>query len=254
MSTLFDLSGRVAAVIGGSRGLGKEMAWALAEAGADLLIASRTEKDIRSAADEIACSTGRRAVPAVVDVTSRQSVEAMVRGAMGEFARIDILVNSAGANIRSPIEQVRDEDFQFVQQVNVTGVLNACRAAVPHMVKAGFGRIINIGSTLSLVGLPLRTSYCASKGAVLQMTRAMACELAKTGVTVNAICPGPFATEINKPVLADPKASADLLARVPMGRWGELHEIRAAVVFLASPAASYVTGAAISVDGGWTAQ
>ena len=254
MSDLFDLTGRVALMTGGSRGLGKEMSIALAEAGADLVIGSRNKSQIEQAATEIAALTGRKVVPAVLDVTDRASVEAFVALAMRTFGRIDILVNNAGTNIRSPIEKIRDEDFRLVQQVNVTGVFHCCRAVAPHMVRAGFGRIINMGSSMSLVGLAGRVSYTASKGAVLQITRTLACELARTGVTVNCICPGPFATEINRPLMENPEMAADVLGRIPMGRWAEMREIRAPVVFLASPASSYVTGAIISVDGGWVAQ
>ena len=254
MSDLFDLHTRVALVTGASKGLGREAALALAEAGADLVIGARTEADVFAAADEIASATTRSVMPCVLDVADPQSVAACVAGALERFGRIDILVNNAGVNVRAPLAEIRDEDFDYVQKVNVYGVMHCCRALAPHMVEAGYGRIINIGSSLSLVGLPHRVSYTASKGAVLQMTRTLAVELATTGVTVNAICPGPFATEINRSLLENAEMARFVLDRVPMGRWGRMREIRAPVVFLASEAASYVTGAVLSVDGGWVAQ
>lgn len=253
MNDLFDLTGRAAVILGGSGGLGREMASALAEAGADVMLAARSPDALRAAADDLAAATGRRILARRADVTDRPSVEVAVAAALDAFGRIDILINSAGVNVRSPLADLADEDWHRIQAVNVTGVMHACRAAVPPMTAAGFGRIINVGSALSLVGLPGRTAYAASKGAVLQFTRTLALELASTGVTANCLCPGPFATQINEPVRRDPRASAALLAHVPMNRWGELREIRTAALFLASPASSYVTGAAIPVDGGWTA-
>ena len=253
MTDLFDLTGRVAIVTGASRGLGKEMASALADAGADLAIGSRTAADIESAAEEIAAESGRQVAPVVLDVTDRSSVESCVAETIRRFGRIDILVNNAGINVRSPLTEIRDDDFRRIQDVNVTGAFHTVRAVAPHMVAAGYGRIINIGSALSLVGLRHRVSYTTSKGALLQMTRTLAVELAPAGVTANIICPGPFATEMNRPLLSDPQAAAEVIDRVPMRRWGQMHEIRAPVVFLASPSAGYVTGAVLSVDGGWTA-
>ena len=254
MTDLFDLKGNIAIVTGGSRGLGFEMAKALAEAGADVVIGSRNETQITQAAKQISKSTGRKIIGYKLDVTNRASVEAIVARTIEEFGKIDILVNNAGVNIRAPIGQIKDEDWQLVQQVNVTGVFYCCRAVSGHMIKAGYGRIINIGSVLSLVGMAERLSYSASKGAVVQMTRTLALELAEKGVTVNCICPGPFATEMNRPVIENPAASAKLLELVPMKRWGGLEEVKAPVVFLASPAAGYVTGAILTVDGGCTAR
>lgn len=253
MSDLFNLDGDVALITGASRGLGREITTALAEQGADCVIGSRNAEQIRRVAGEIAGATGRQVIGQALDVTQRGSVEQFVARAMEQFGKVDILVNSAGVNVRAPIEQIRDEDWELIQKVNVTGVFYCCRAAAPIMVKAGYGRIINIASALSVVTLKGRVSYCSSKGAVLQLTRTLAVELAQTAVTVNCVCPGPFGTEINRPVMADAKATAELLSNVPMNRWGELREIRAPVVYLASRDASFVTGSAVAVDGGWMA-
>jgi len=250
----FKLTGQTALIFGGNRGLGLEIGKALAEAGAQVAIAARDVQRNEIARAQIADDYGRPCLSLACDVTDAAQIEAAVAGAASEFGRIDILVNSAGINIRGPIEQVTPADFEQVMRVNVTGTWLACRAVVPHMKRAGYGRIVNIASMLAVVAIPERTLYATSKGAVLQFTRALAIELARERITVNAIMPGPFATEMNLPLTNDPEKYAAFLSKIPMGRWGELHEIGALALYLASPASSYVTGAGFTIDGGWTAQ
>jgi gluconate 5-dehydrogenase len=190
----------------------------------------------------------------VCDVSDERSVVATVAAAVERFGKIDILINSAGINIRGTIESISPADFEAVQRVNVTGTWIMCREVVPVMKRHGYGRILNVGSILSLVAFEERTPYAASKGAVLQLTRALAIELAREKITVNAILPGMFATEMNLPLTKNPKVFEGFVARIPLGRWGELHEIGGLALYLASPASSFVTGAGFAIDGGWTAQ
>ena len=251
---LFRLNGRRALVTGGSKGLGRVMAQALAEAGADVAIVSRTLADCQQAADEIASSTGQRTAAFAADVAKLDDIERLAEEIESSFGTIDILINNAGINIRGPIEELSEADFNAVMQTNVTAPFLCTKVFGTKMAARGWGRVINLGSIMSVISLPARTPYASSKAAVLGLTKTLALEWAGKGVTVNAICPGPFATEMNRQLLNDPAKYKDFIARIPLGRWGELHELAGAAVFLASDAASYVTGSALFVDGGWTAQ
>lgn len=249
----FKLNGQAAIIAGGNRGLGLEMAKALAEAGANICIASRDEERNNASAELIRKDYGVKCVSRSCDITSEQQVSDLVDFAVNEFGKVEILINSAGINIRGAIADVSLADFEKVQQVNVTGPWLLCRKVMPLMKRNGYGRVINLGSMLSSTAIAERTPYTTSKGAILQLTRALAIEFAKDKVNVNAILPGPFATELNLPLTKDPEKYKAFMNLIPMGRWGELHEIGALALYLASPASSFVTGGMFSIDGGWIA-
>ena len=251
---IFKLNGRVAWVTGGSKGLGFQMAEALASVGADIIINSRHAAEAAAAAGAIAAKYGVRTWSAAADVTSEDQIAAFVERAMAELGAIDILVNNAGINIRQSTTEMSLADWRQVLDVNLTGPFVCSKAVIPAMRARGWGRIIHLSSILGHVGLAGRPPYTASKGGLILLTKTQALELATTGVTVNAICPGPFATEMNRPLLDDPEKYAAFVAKIPLGRWGELTEIDGAVIYLASPASSFVTGTTLLVDGGWTAQ
>lgn len=251
---LFDLTGRVALVTGGSKGLGHAMAAGLASAGADVILVSRHANEAQAAAEGIARDHGRKAIGRACDVTVPAEVDALLAEAEREFGHVDILINSAGINIRGPIAELSPAQFEQVMAVNVTGTWLCCRAALPRMQTRRWGRIINLSSALGLVGLAGRTPYTASKGAVIQMTRTLALEAAADGITANAICPGPFLTEMNLSIADTEDGKNFVIGATALKRWARLEEIQGVAMFLASDAASYVTGAAIAVDGGWTAR
>ena len=251
---LFRLDGRSALVTGGTRGLGRVMAEALAEAGASVCITSRSINTARTAAKEIAAASGARVEGIEAEVTTADGVNRLVDVANREFGRVDILVNNAGVNIRGTVGELSEWDWDTVLDTNLKGVFLLSRAFGPAMCERRWGRVINLSSMLASVGLPGRAPYAASKAGVVGLTRVLALEWAASGVTVNAICPGPFATDMNRQLLNDPEKYAAFVQKLPVGRWGELHEIKGIVVFLASEASSFVTGAALAIDGGWTAQ
>jgi NAD(P)-dependent dehydrogenase (short-subunit alcohol dehydrogenase family) len=249
----FRLDGKVALVTGGNRGLGRQMAQALAEAGAMVAVVSRRVNEAQAAATEIATATSRRCHGYSCDVTQEEAVAVLAKRVLQDLGHVDVVVNNAGINIRGPIEKLSLEEFRRVQEANVTGPWLVCRALASHLKERRCGRVINVGSTLSVISLAERTPYAASKGAVLQLTRTLALEWAPFGITVNCILPGPFGTEMNQALLRDPKLYQDFMAKIPLGRWGNLDEIGGLVVFLAGDASSFITGAAVAIDGGWTA-
>jgi NAD(P)-dependent dehydrogenase (short-subunit alcohol dehydrogenase family) len=251
---LFRLEGRSALVTGGGRGLGRVMAEALAEAGASVCITSRALDAALAAAAEVSSATGGRVVGIEGEVTSAEGVSRLVARAAEQFGPVDILVNNAGINIRGSAGDLSEADWDAVIDTNLKGVFLMSRALGPGMCARGWGRVINLSSMLATIGLPGRAPYASSKAGVVGLTRVLALEWAAAGVTVNAICPGPFSTDMNRQLLSDPDTYAAFVQKLPVGRWGELHEIKGVVVFLASEASSFMTGAALALDGGWTAQ
>lgn len=249
----FRLDGRRALVTGGARGIGHEIATALAEAGADVALASRSLEACETAASQIAEATGRRTAAFTADVTVGADVERLVGAIEADFGPVDILVSNAGTNVRGPVEQLTEADWDLVIDTNLKGPFLCARAVGPGMAKRGWGRIINLGSIMGVVALAGRAPYASSKAGVINLTRVLALEWAGSGVTVNALCPGVFATDMNRQLMDDPAKYQEFVRRVPLGRWGELHELAGAALFLASEASSYVTGSALFVDGGWTA-
>ena len=250
----FRLDGKVALVTGGARGLGRVIANALASAGADVALTAREAENAARAAEVIATTTARKSQGLAVDVCRRDSVEAMVAQVMERFGRIDILVNNAGINIRGPIEDLSEDDWDAVIDTNLKGPWLCCRAVAPIMKKQKWGRVINVSSMLGEISMPGRSPYASSKGGLTLLTKTLALEWAKDGINVNALCPGPFATEINTPLLNDPATRAQMEANVPLARWGDPVELGPAAVFLASNASSFMTGSTLFIDGGYTAR
>ena len=248
----FDLSGRTAVVIGGTSGIGRAIACSLAEAGADVVPSSRRPEQVKEAAAEIR-ALGRRSFEAVSDVGDRASLQQLLNECLEEFGKVDILVNSAGKTKRTPTVDVSDEEWADILDTNLTGTLRTCQIFGRHMLKNNYGRIVNIASLTSFVALYEVAAYSASKAAVAMLTKSLAIEWAARGVNVNAIAPGVFRTALNEKLLDATERGREFLLRTPMKRFGKVEELAGAAVFLASEAASFITGEVLVVDGGFLA-
>ncbi|NHM31388.1 2-dehydro-3-deoxy-D-gluconate 5-dehydrogenase KduD [Neobacillus terrae] len=248
----FNLRGKVAIVTGGNRGLGQAYAVALAKAGADLFVVSRSE-DWQETKDLIEV-TGQRAVFFQADLSDRQKVKQVAVECKKEYGRIDILVNNAGTIRRAPITEYKEQDWDDVMEVNINSVYLLSQEAAKVMVEQKSGKIINIASMLSFQGGKFVPPYTASKHAVAGLTKAFANELAEYNIQINAIAPGYIATDNTAPIRSDEKRNAEILSRIPAARWGETADLMGAVVFLASDASNYMNGHVLAVDGGWLAR
>ena len=248
------LPDKVAVVTGGSRGLGRAIAVALARAGADVVVAARSKVDLEETADLVE-RVGRRALAVPTDVTSYTDVERLIEATRSAFGRLDVLVNNSGVAKVLPLVEWRPDDWRAVVDVNLIGVFNGCRAAAPHFIAQRAGKVINISSMLAAVGLPGYSIYSATKGAIIAFTRTLGVEWARHNVQVNAIAPGWFATDMSAPAFSaeDPRVAERLLRDVPARRTGRPEEIGPLAVYLASSASDFMTGQTLFLDGGHSA-
>jgi NAD(P)-dependent dehydrogenase (short-subunit alcohol dehydrogenase family) len=247
------LEGRVAVVTGGSRGLGKAIAASLGSAGAAVALVARDSGALGAACEEIR-RLGSKVAAFPADVTDEGQVRRLEQEVLASFGQVDILVNNAGINMRKPMEEFSLEEWNNLLSTNLTSAFLMCRSFVPQMRGRGYGRILNVTSTMSHVAIPGRTAYCASKAGLLGFTKALALELASEGITVVAISPGPFATEMNTALIQNPEMNQQFVSRIPAGRWGNPGEVGQLACYLCSPESGFITGTDILIDGGWTAQ
>jgi 2-deoxy-D-gluconate 3-dehydrogenase len=253
MNNLFDLTGKVAVVTGASRGLGQGMALGLAEAGADIIAVASSAANAADTVKKIQ-ALGRKAIALGCQQDDAEQVKQLVENSIAAFGKVDILVNNAGTIRRAPAEEFSDDDWNVVMETNINGVFRLSRGLGKHMLERGSGKIINIASLLSFSGGITVPAYAASKGAVMQLTKALANEWAARGLQINAIAPGYFATDNTEALRADTERNASISARIPAGRWGNPEDLAGAAVFLASKASDYVNGHIMLVDGGWMAR
>jgi len=252
MNVSFDLKGKSAIVTGSGRGIGRTIAEGLAQAGADVVLTARTETEVLAAAQEIRLATGRRTLGLTCDVTDKSSIDSVVRQTLESFGQIDILINNAGTNIRHSAFELNEEEWDFVVDTNLKSVFLMSQAVGKHMVERKSGRIVNIASAASKLTLAFSSAYGPSKAAVVHLTRQLANEWARFGVTVNAISPWFIRTSLNAKALDDPDNRKLIEERTPMGRYGLLEEMVAPVLFFCSEGSGYITGQNLFVDGGAT--